>query len=140
MVQHSTVLFEDRRPFLTGLAYRILGSLAEAEDAVQDTYLKWQGLDHDTIANAAAWLTTACTRRCIDMLRSAHKGVADRLMQCALEKAASDGAPEIYHTIFDHNEREKRFYVRFGFREVGRRTFRLGARVDDDRIWRLCLL
>lgn len=68
------------------------------------------------------------------------KGVADRLMQWALEKAASDGAPEIYLTVFDHNERAKRFYARFGFREVGRCTFRLGARVDDDRIWRLCLL
>ncbi|QOG07216.1 RNA polymerase sigma factor SigJ [Aureimonas sp. OT7] len=73
MVENPTVVFEERRPFLTGLAYRILGSLAEAEDAVQDTYLKWQGLDHDTIANAAAWLTTACTRRCIDILRSAHR-------------------------------------------------------------------
>lgn len=77
MDEHPTALFEDRRPLLTGLAYRILGSLAEAEDAVQDTYLKWLGLDHDTIANAAAWLTTACTRRCIDMLRSAHRSRTD---------------------------------------------------------------
>lgn len=64
------------------------------------------------------------------------KGVADRLMQWALQTAASAGAPEIYLTVFDHNERAKRFYARFGFREVGRCTFRLGARVDDDRIWR----
>lgn len=71
------MVFEERRPFLTGLAYRILGSLADAEDAVQDTYIKWQGLDHSAIANAAAWLTTACTRCCIDMLRAAHRSRTD---------------------------------------------------------------
>lgn len=99
MVEHSTVLFEERRPFLTGLAYRILGSLAEAEDAVQDTYLKWQGLNHDSITNAAAWLTTACTRRCIDMLRSAHRSRTDYIgawlpepIQTMTEESPEDAA------------------------------------------------
>ncbi len=70
-------MFEDRRPFLTGLAYRILGSLAEAEDAVQDTYLKWQACERGTISNPAGWLTAVCTRRCIDMLRSARRSRVD---------------------------------------------------------------
>lgn len=74
-MQHDdyTALFEERRAFLTGLAYRMLGSLADAEDAVQDTYLKWIGADRSSIENHAAWLTTACTRRCVDMLRSLHR-------------------------------------------------------------------
>lgn len=74
---HETDLFETRRPFLTGLAYRILGSLAEAEDAVQDTWLKWRGAERGAISNPAGWLTAACTRRCIDMLRSARRARVD---------------------------------------------------------------
>ncbi|KAF0805984.1 sigma-24 (FecI) [Alcanivorax sp. S71-1-4] len=66
-------LFEARRGFLTGLAYRILGSVAEAEDAVQDTFLKWSQADRAVIAHPEAWLTTACTRRSIDLLRAAHQ-------------------------------------------------------------------
>lgn len=68
-----TELFETRRQFLTGLAYRILGSLADAEDAVQDTYIKWLHADRCNILNPAAWLTTVCTRHCIDLLRSAQQ-------------------------------------------------------------------
>lgn len=74
---HHITLFEARRSFLTGLAYRILGSVAEAEDAVQDTFLKWSQADRQAIGNPAAWLTTACTRRSIDMLRAAHQARVD---------------------------------------------------------------
>jgi len=66
-------------------------------------------------------------------------GVADRLMHWALDAARSEGAPEIYLTVFDHNARAKRFYGRYGFSEVGRCTFKLGNRVDDDRVWRKAL-
>ncbi|WP_433937239.1 RNA polymerase sigma factor SigJ [Sorangium cellulosum] len=69
--------FESARPMLLGLAYRILGSRAEAEDAVQDTYLKWQSADRSAIENPASWLTTLCTRRCIDLLRSARHARVD---------------------------------------------------------------
>jgi RNA polymerase sigma-70 factor (ECF subfamily) len=62
---------------LTGLAYRMLGSRADAEDAVQDTFLKWQAAPQHEIERPAAWLTTACTRRCIDLLRSAHRTRVD---------------------------------------------------------------
>ena len=57
----------------------------------------------------------------------------------ALATASADDAPEIYLTVFDHNERAKRFYRRYGFAEAARCTFTLGDRVDDDRVWRLTL-
>lgn len=66
-------VFAQARPLLLGLAYRILGSHADAEDAVQDTYLKWRATASAAIVNPRSWLTTLCTRRCIDVLRSAHK-------------------------------------------------------------------
>ena len=66
-------IFETARPRLLGLAYRILGSRADAEDAVQDTFLKWQNADVALIDNPAAWLTTICTRHCLDLLRAAHR-------------------------------------------------------------------
>jgi RNA polymerase sigma-70 factor (ECF subfamily) len=70
-------IFEEARPRLLGLAYRILGSRADAEDAVQDCFLKWGAADRTVIENPAAWLTTACTRRCLDLLRSANRARVD---------------------------------------------------------------
>src|SRR5690606_12424947 len=69
--------FEAARPRLLGIAYRILGSRAEAEDAVQDTFLRWQAADVANIDSPGAWLTTACTRRAIDMLRAAYRSRVD---------------------------------------------------------------
>lgn len=69
--------FEQARPVLRGLAYRILGSFAEAEDAVQDTFLKWQAAARDEIVNPRAWLTTVCTRRCLDLLKAADRARVD---------------------------------------------------------------
>lgn len=65
------------RPRLLGIAYRILGSHAEAEDAVQDTYLRWQNAEKAAMASPGAWLTTVCTRRAVDMLRSAYRTRVD---------------------------------------------------------------
>jgi RNA polymerase sigma-70 factor (ECF subfamily) len=65
--------FEQARPALLGLAYRILGSLADAEDIVQDCFLKWRDADRSAIAVPASWLSTVCTRRCLDLLRAAHR-------------------------------------------------------------------
>jgi RNA polymerase sigma factor (sigma-70 family) len=60
---------------LINLAYRLLGSLAEAEDAVQETYARWYALpgqQQDAIDNPAAWLTTVASRVCLDLLGSAR--------------------------------------------------------------------
>jgi RNA polymerase sigma-70 factor, ECF subfamily len=64
--------FEQHRRYLTGLAYRMLGSLAEAEDAVQDAWLRWGETDRSEIANPRAWLARVVTRLCVDQLRSAR--------------------------------------------------------------------
>jgi len=69
--------FEQARPALRGLAYRILGSIAEAEDAVQDTFVKWQAADRAAIETPQAWLTTVCTRRCLDLLKAADRARVD---------------------------------------------------------------
>ena len=75
--------------------------------------------------------------RQIYVLRLWHGGgVADELMNWAIDTARTEGAPEIYLAVFDQNIRAKRFYARHGFAEVGRCTFKLGDRVDDDRVWR----
>jgi RNA polymerase sigma-70 factor (ECF subfamily) len=62
--------FEAQRPRLKRLAYRMLGSVAEAEDAVQDAWLRWSRAGED-VADPAAWLVRATTRLCIDRLRAA---------------------------------------------------------------------
>ena len=53
---------------LIGLAYRLLGSRAEAEDVVQDTFLAWSGTDRAVIEQPRAWLSSVCTRRALDVL------------------------------------------------------------------------
>ncbi|MFD5635642.1 MULTISPECIES: RNA polymerase sigma factor SigJ [unclassified Streptomyces] len=62
--------FEEHRGRLRAVAYRMLGSLSEADDAVQETWLKLGRTDPDEIRNLAGWLTTVTGRVCLDMLRS----------------------------------------------------------------------
>lgn len=90
----DTTVFESRRSFLLGLAYRLLGSRAEAEDVVQDLFIKWLEADKASIATPAAWLTTACTRHCIDLLRSAQRS---RLQY------VGTWLPEPIHTLHHHS-------------------------------------
>lgn len=65
--------FQEHRPLLFGIAYRMLGSVAEAEDMVQETFLRWQRQTHGEIQSVKAWLSATITRLCIDHLRSARK-------------------------------------------------------------------
>jgi RNA polymerase sigma-70 factor (ECF subfamily) len=64
--------FEEHRDHLIGVAYRMLGSRAEAEDAVQEAYLRYAGTDRAAIRDLRGWLTTATGRICLDVLRSAR--------------------------------------------------------------------
>ena len=64
----------DERRQLLNVAYRLLGSLVEAEDAVQETYARWYALapgEREAVDNPAAWLTKVASRICLDQLRSA---------------------------------------------------------------------
>src|SRR5882757_222707 len=63
--------FADVRPRLFGIAYRMLGSVAEAEDIVQDAWLRWQLTDRRVVENPAAFLATTTTRLCINLIQSA---------------------------------------------------------------------
>ncbi|MDX8031125.1 RNA polymerase sigma factor SigJ [Lentzea sp. BCCO 10_0856] len=65
-------LFEKSRPRLEALAYRLLGSASDAEDAVQDTYLRWQGGDREYVETPEAWLTKVLTNLCLNRLTSAR--------------------------------------------------------------------
>lgn len=73
----STETFERARPKLLGLAYRLLGSFADAEDVVQEVYLNWMASNKAEIKNPVGWMMTVCSRRAIDMLRSARVARTD---------------------------------------------------------------
>ncbi|MBA9007731.1 sigma-70 family RNA polymerase sigma factor [Thermomonospora cellulosilytica] len=81
----ATERFEASRNRLASLAYRLLGSAADAEDAVQDAFLRWQAADRDRIEVPEAWLTKIVTNLCLDRLRSA---------QARRERAAGAWLPE----------------------------------------------
>jgi RNA polymerase sigma factor (sigma-70 family) len=65
-----TIEFEQHRRHLRGVAYRMLGSLAEADDAVQETWLRLDRAEPSDVANPRGWLTTVVARICLDMLRT----------------------------------------------------------------------
>ena len=65
-----TAYFEEQRPHLRAVAYRMLGSVTEAEDAVQETWLRLSRSGADDVRDLRAWLTTVVSRVCLDMLRA----------------------------------------------------------------------
>jgi RNA polymerase sigma-70 factor (ECF subfamily) len=64
--------FNHHRPLLFGIAYRMLGTVTDAEDMVQETFLRWQQTANSTVRSAKTYLATIITRLCIDHLRSAR--------------------------------------------------------------------
>src|SRR5271170_4794400 len=64
------ISFEEHRTHLRAVAYRMLGSLAEADDAVQDTWMRASGAETNKVENLGGWLTTIVARVCLNMLRS----------------------------------------------------------------------
>src|SRR4051794_15929963 len=65
----DTTVFEQNRRRLWGVAYRMLGSRADADDMVQEAWIRWQRAPQDEVRVPQAWLVTAITRLCIDRLR-----------------------------------------------------------------------
>jgi len=72
MTDDHLAAFTDHKPRVFGIAYRMLGSVADAEDMVQETFLRWQKRDRADIKSAEAWLTTVVTRLCINHLKLAR--------------------------------------------------------------------
>lgn len=68
----ATAIFEAQRPRLLRLAYRMLGSISEAEDVVQDAWLRWQRDDRTDIQSPPAFLSRVVTRLCLDAMKSAR--------------------------------------------------------------------
>jgi RNA polymerase sigma-70 factor (ECF subfamily) len=72
MDEAGLAAFEELRPRLTGLAYRMLGEVQEAEDAVQDAYLRWSATDRAAVEEPRAWLIKVVSNLCLNRLASAR--------------------------------------------------------------------
>ena len=70
--EDGLLIFFNVRRRLFGIAYRMLGSVAEAEDIVQDVWLRWQSANRSAVENPPAYLATTTTRLCINLAQSAH--------------------------------------------------------------------
>ncbi|MEU6971891.1 sigma-70 family RNA polymerase sigma factor [Kitasatospora aureofaciens] len=88
----DTSRFEAGRNRLASLAYRLLGSAADAEDAVQDAFMHWQAADRQRIKVPEAWLTKVVTNLCLDRLRSAQAR-RERAVGAWLPEPLLDGDP-----------------------------------------------
>jgi RNA polymerase sigma-70 factor, ECF subfamily len=71
--QDAAAAFDPLRPSLTRVAYRMLGSVADAEDVVQDAFLRWLDVDRDAVREPAAFLRRVVTRLCLDRLKSVQR-------------------------------------------------------------------
>src|SRR5205809_6515331 len=84
--------FEQHRDHLTGVAYRMLGSMTEAEDAVQEAWLRLNRSDSAAVANLGGWLTTVVARVCLDMLRARRARGTEPLLEPVV--SVDDGPEE----------------------------------------------
>jgi RNA polymerase sigma-70 factor (ECF subfamily) len=87
-------MFEQLRPRLTAISCRIVGSVAEAEDIVQDCFLKWQSAEHAALATPAAWLTTVVQHHSIDRLRRRARDTAAAHAAAELVPAMPPAPPD----------------------------------------------
>ena len=82
--------FEEQRGHMRAVAYRMLGSQAEADDAVQNAWLRLSGADTSEVENLAGWLTTVVARECLKMLRSRRTRREEPLADTVAEQAAGE--------------------------------------------------
>jgi RNA polymerase sigma-70 factor (ECF subfamily) len=87
-------LFEQERPRLLGLAYRMLGVLADAEDVVQEAWLRWQSTDPARVRTPRGWLTTVTTRLSLDQLRTQRRRREEYLGPWLPEPIVMEAGPE----------------------------------------------
>jgi len=96
--------FEEQRAHLRTVAYRMLGSQAEADDAVQNSWLRLSGADTAEVENLAGWLTTVVARECLKMLRSRRSRQEEPLGDAVTGPPAGehdDGDPEAAALLAD---------------------------------------
>src|SRR5579883_2660780 len=88
--------FEAHRRHLHEVAYRMLGSLSEADDAVQESWLRLSHVEAGSVENLGGWLTTVVARICLDMLRARRARREERIDEDAafIGAAGDDGDPE----------------------------------------------
>jgi RNA polymerase sigma-70 factor, ECF subfamily len=104
IVDQDVAEFEAHRPSLMGLAYRMLGSRAEAEDVVQDAYLRWHAADRAAVAEPRRYLGAVVTRLCLDRMKSAKARreiyVGQWLPEPIVDETFDDGAAgDLTHDI-----------------------------------------
>lgn len=99
----TDVTFESHRRHLTALAYRMTGSMADAEDVVQEAYLRWERADGDSVRRPRAFLSKTVTRLCLDLLKSARSRresyVGPWLPEPVLDSPTADDSAELAHDI-----------------------------------------
>jgi len=90
--------FEKHRPILLGLAYRMCGILADAEDIIQETHIKWSKADRSTVEDPRAWLLSVCSRLAMDLMKSAR---------VRREQYVGTWLPEPFMASLEHNPDER---------------------------------
>ena len=111
--------FEEYRPHLRAVAYRMLGSLADADDAVQDTWLRVSRADASQVDNLGGWLTTIVARICLNMLRARNtrreESLDDRLPDPLIStEAAATGAGSVAGRLCQPRPAGRARYARAG--------------------------
>ncbi|MEV8314540.1 sigma-70 family RNA polymerase sigma factor [Streptomyces sp. NPDC059900] len=95
--------FASHRALLFSIAYEILGSVADAEDVLQDSYLRWRSVNHTSVENARAYLAQIVTRQALGVLRSAvrrrEEYVGPWLPEPLLTSAAADAPEGLDHVL-----------------------------------------
>jgi RNA polymerase sigma factor (sigma-70 family) len=93
--------FEESRPHLRLVAYRMLGSLPEAEDAVQNSWLRLSGVNASELENLTGWLTTVVARECLKALRTRRRRREEPIDDALVTTAAGADDPEAQALLAD---------------------------------------
>lgn len=99
IVNATPDIFNQYRQKLTGIAYRMLGSRADAEEVLQEAYIRWMSSEISDLRNPEAWLVTITTRLCIDRLRIAKKEREGYVGQWIPEPWVMEHAPSAEHSL-----------------------------------------
>ncbi|WP_049559193.1 RNA polymerase sigma factor SigJ [Nonomuraea sp. SBT364] len=94
-------MFEEHREHLWAVAYRILGTVTDADDAVQETWLRWRQADQQAVTDARAYLTTIVSRICYDLLTSARARRESYVGEWLPEPVVTELGPEDRATLDD---------------------------------------